>query len=83
MLSIAVDALSSGSITKVRDGHAQAANSCLVLFGVLLSALSSRGESCSDAYYLCAARTDVEQRGSKHEATLLLMDCCQSTRLEW
>ena len=54
-----------------------------VLSFVLLSALSSRGESCSDADYLCAARTDVEQRGSMHEAALLLMDWCQSTRLEW
>ena len=83
MVSTAVDALLIGSTTKVRDEHAQAANSFLVLFGVLLSALSSRGESCSNAYYLSAARTDVEQRGSMHEATLLLMDCCQSTRLEW
>ena len=83
MVSIAVDALSSAGITKVRDGHAQAANSCLVLSVVLLSALSSRGESCSAAGYLCAARTDVEKRGSNHEAALLLMDCCQYTRLEW
>ena len=83
MASSAVDALFTGSITKVRDGHAQAAHDRLVLSVVLLSSLSSRGKSCPDADYLCAARTDVEQRGSSHEAALLLMDCCQSTRLEW